>query len=598
VDPPSAPIEWTRSIVPSSGPGVGEAQTIEDNGPAMPVNRWMPGLAQFRNYRRELLAGDIAAGLSVAAVALPIAIAYAQIAQVPAEVGIYAAIFAPLGYALFGTSRQLIVNPDSAASALIAATLAPLAAVASDRYLDLSVALTILVGVLAIAGGALKLGVIANFLARPILTGYMNGIAASILVGQLGGLLGISIAANDFLPRIAEVFSRVTDAHASTIALGSSLLVVLAGLKRFVPALPGPLLAAILGIIATVFFGLEEQGVALVGQVPAGVPLPRLPQLSASDLPQLLAGASSMALVSYCSMMPTARSFATRRGYTLNASQEFVALGVANLASGLGQGFVVSGADSRTAVADAAGGQTQLTGIVAAAAMALVLVFLTGPLALLPKTALSAIVIAAVVGMFDVRSPLRYYRIHPVEGVVSVVTTIAVIGFGLLPGLLIALLIGFLRLLMLSSFPHDAVLGVLDSPAGVRASDDPDARRLPGLVIYRFDSALLFYNADYFRERLQAAVAAETTPVRWIVIDAESMPLLDLTGVEVVDELRQAFAARGIVFAIARAKGRCLETLTAAGLRHAIGEARMFATVRDAVAAFRTEASETASAPR
>ncbi|HSC26140.1 MAG TPA: SulP family inorganic anion transporter [Vicinamibacterales bacterium] len=550
------------------------------------TNPWMPGLALFRTYRREWLASDVRAGLSVAAVAVPIAIAYSQIAGVPPEVGIYSAIFPPLAYAMFGTSRQLIVNPDSAAAALIASTLAPLAAVGTRRYLDLSVALALAVGLLSVAGGVLKLGVVANFLARPILTGYTNGIAATILVGQLSGFLGMPLEATAFVPRILEALGRISDAHGPTAALGLSLFVLLRLLKRYAQGLPGPLVAAVLAVMATMAFGFGDRGVALVGSVPAGFPAPRLPRVTAGDLTQLFAGACSMALVSYCSMMPTARSFATRRGYALNANQEFVALGAANLASGLGQGFVVSGADSRTAVGDAAGGKTQLTGIVAALAMSAVLIFLTGPLALLPRTALSAIVISAVVGMFDLRSPMRYFRIHPVEGVVSVVTTAGVIALGLLPGLLVALVVGFLRLLMLASYPHDAVLGVVETPAGLHASDDVNARRITGLVMYRFDSALLFFNADYFRERLRAAVDAESTPVQWVLIDAESMPLMDLTGAAVIDEMRRELAQKGIVLAVARAKGRFLETLERSGLRDAIGERHMFATMRDAVEAF------------
>lgn len=550
------------------------------------VSRFLPGLTRLRSYRSEWFRNDLVAGLSVAAVGVPIAIAYAQLAGFPPEVGIYSAIFPPVAYALFGTSRHLIVNPDSATCAIIAATLAPLAVPNTPRYSELSVVLAGFVGVLCVAGGLARFGVIANFLARPILTGYMNGIAASILVGQLGPLSGVSLAADGFFRRIIEVAWRVGEVHLPTIALGVSLLVLLRALKRVSPRLPAPLVVAILAVAATIVFQLDRQGVAVVGPVPAGFAFPHLPRIDPSGLGQLLAGACGIVLVSYCSMMPSARGFAAKHGYTVDANREFIALGAANLAAGLGQGFVVSGADSRTVVADAAGGRTQVTGLVAAATMALVLLLLTEPLALLPTTALAAIVISAVIGLFDVRSLRRYYHVSRAEFLVSIVTTLGVVTLGLLPGLLLAVGLAMLNLLRLVSFPHDAVLGIVHTKTGAYATEEAEGQRFPGLLIYRFDAALLFFNADYFKQRVRTVVAEADSAPEWLLFDAESVLILDVTGAQALEDIRGELERRGIVLAIARPKGGFRNMLEQSGLMTTIGSTHIFETVREGVVAF------------
>ncbi len=547
---------------------------------------WLPGLTQLRAYRSQWLGSDLVAGLSVAAVGVPIAIAYAQIAGFPPEVGIYSAIFPPIAYALFGTSRHLIVNPDSATCAIIAATLAPLAMPRTDRYGELSVVLALAVGVLCVMGGLLRLGIVANFLARPILTGYMNGIALSILVGQLGPLFGFTLGSDGFFRRVFEVVSRVGDAHIPTLVLGAGLFVALRVLKHAAPRAPAPLIVAIVGIVVAIALDLDERGVALVGAVPAGFAAPRLPSASLSDLPHLVWGACAITLVSYCSMMPSARGFAAKHGYAVNANQEFAALGAANIAAGLGQGFVVSGADSRTAVGDAAGAKTQVTGLVAAAAMAAVLLFFTGPLGYLPMTALAAIVISAVIGLFDVASLRRYFRVSRSEFFISLVTTLGVVTLGLLPGILIALGLAMLKLVALVSFPHDAVLGIVDTETGAHATEDPEGRQVPGLIIYRFDAALLFFNADHFKERVRAVVAASEPKPEWFLFDAESVLILDFTGAEALEAVQAELGRQGIVLTIARAKGLFKVGLERTGLAETIGAGRLFSTVRAAVRAF------------
>jgi high affinity sulfate transporter 1 len=549
------------------------------------IDKRVPGLRALREYRRELFGSDVVAGLSVAAVAVPIGIAYAQLAGFPPQTGLYSAIFPLIAYAFFGTSRQLIVNPDSAACAIVAATLAPLAAGDPLRYNDLSVTLALLVGVFCIAGGLLHLGVLANFLSRPILTGYMNGIALSILVGQIGPLFGFAVPGDGFFRKLAHFVLGLDQTHLLTFATGASVFVLLRALKHLAPRIPAPLVAVVVAIAAAFFFDFARRGVAVVGVVPSGLPLPRVPSsVAPNELGTLALDACGIVLVSFCSMMPTARGFAAKNGYRIDANQDFIALGMSNLASGLGQGFVVSGADSRTAVGVAAGGKTQVTSIVAAAAIAAVLMFLTGPLAYLPRAALAAIVISAVIGLFDLVPLIYYYRVSRAEFYMSIVATLGVITLGVLPGILITVGLALLRLVSLAANPHDAVLGIIDDPTGGYASDEPDARKIPGLTIYRYNASIVFFNADHLKDRVRALLA-ESSP-SWLLIDAGPSPVLDVTGAEALDTLRGELAGRGIVLAIARPHGLFRTILDLSGVSERIGSERLFPTVREGVNAF------------
>jgi high affinity sulfate transporter 1 len=547
---------------------------------------WIPGLRLLRTYRREWFPSDVIAGVSVAAVALPVGMAYARVAGFPLVVGIYSSILPLVAYALFGSSRQLIVNPDAAACAIVAATLAPIAAGGTARYADLSIALSLLTGLLCIVGGFVGFGAIASFLSRPILTGYLNGIALSIIAGQLDTLLGFDVPSGGFFLTVARVASRLGETHLATLAVGLALLVLLRALKRFAPRVPAPLVAAVLGIGAVYVFGLDRQGIAVVGPVPAGFPAPRIPEVHAGELWTLILGASGIVLVSFCSMMTTARGFAAKNGYLIDARQDMIALGACDLASGLTRGFVVSGAASRTAVADAVGGKTQVTGLVAAATMAAVLLFLTAPLAYLPSPALAAILISAVLGLFDFASLRGYYRLSKPELRHSVVAMLGVMTVGVLPGILLAVGLALLRLLRLASNPHDAVLGLVEARDGTLTTEEGGGRTIPGLVIYRFDASLVFFNADSFKSRVLALNDSTGAPPRWLLLNAESVPFLDVTGAETLEALRGELAARGTVLAIARAKGLFRAMLEKAGVAEKIGEEHLFRTVQSAVEAF------------
>jgi high affinity sulfate transporter 1 len=516
---------------------------------------YMPGLEIFSRYDRSWLRSDLGAGLSVAAIALPVGIAYADLVGVPAVVGMYSAIFPLLAYALFGSSRQLMTGPDAATCIIVAASLGPLAGGDPERYLALMVILTLMTGILYVVAGFSRLGFIANFLSQPILTGYLNGIALIIIAGQLQKLFGYSGSEEEFFPKLTEFIVQLDDSHLPTLVLGLSLLTVLIILRRISPRLPAALIVVIVGIAVVVLLGLDQSGVAVLGSVPAGLPSLHIVTFEATTFKTLFADAAGIALVSFTSGVLTAKSFARRNRYEINANQELIAFGASNIASGLAQGFPVTGADSRTAVNNAMGGKTQLVGIVAAGSMLLILFFLTEPLGYVPTAALAAVIMVSAVGLFDFKELRNLYEVSHRELLLSVATTLGVLILGVLPGVLLAVALSLFWLLTVVSRPHDGVLGRVKGIKGFHnLADFPDATTIPGLLLYRFEANLVFFNADYFRDRVRATIAAAKTPVEWVVVDASSINVVDITALQKIDELREELAAQGIVLAVARAK--------------------------------------------
>jgi high affinity sulfate transporter 1 len=502
------------------------------------------------------LRGDLAAGLSVAAVALPVGIAYSYLAGVPPVIGMYAAIFPLFAYALFGSSRQLMTGPDAATCIMAAAIIGPLAAGDPERYQALMVVLTLCSGLIYIVAGIGRLGFIANFLSLPILTGFLNGIALIIVVGQLSKLFGYPGEADGFFPKLIELVEKIDTTHTPTLILGIGLLIGLAALRRLAPRLPHALVIVLIGIALVVALELEAQGVALLGSVPAGLPPAfHMPKLNLAQTETLLIDAAGLVLVSFTSGILTAKSFAQRNRYQINPHQELIGFGACNIASGLAQGFPVTGADSRTAVNNAMGGKSQLVGIVAGGVMLLVLFFLTEPLAHLPHAALAAVIIVSAAGLFDFSTLRKLYEISRLELLFSAGTTLGVLILGVLPGVILAVVLSLLMLLAISSRPPDAVLGRVPGMKGFHSCKDyPEARTIPGLLLYRFDANVVFYNADYARERILAAIAASDTPVEWVVIDASPVNVVDVTALKKIDDLREELQARGILLAIAREK--------------------------------------------
>lgn len=551
------------------------------------LSRWLPGLANLLHYRAEWFRPDLQAGLSVAAIQIPIAIAYAQIVGLPPQVGLYACILPMIVYALVGSSRQLMVGPDAATCAMVAGAVAPLAMGDPERLAQLSVIVTVLVGLMLIAAGLARAGFIASFFSRPILIGYLNGIGLSLLAGQLGKVVGFKIEGDGFVLSVINLVERLGEIHWLTLIIGVAGLALLIWLPRRYPRLPAALVTVAIATALAGLFGLDRFGVAVLGPVPAGMPTLAWPQTNLEEMKSLLRDALGIATVSFCSAMLTARSFAARHGYSINANHEFLALGVSNLAAGASQGFAISGADSRTAVNDMVGGKSQLVGIIAAVVIALCLLLFTVPMAWIPQAALGAVLLMAGWGLIDVQSLRKIYTLSRFEFWLCILTTVGVLGVGVLPGIIIAVTLAILRLLYSIYQPTDAVLGWAPGIEGqVDIRRHQDARTVPGLVVYRFDDAILFFNADYFKMRLLDAVQQEQTP-RAVLFDAEAVSSIDVSGIAALREVRETLMAQGIVMGIARARGRFLRMLVRSGLAREIGSELLYGSVRAGIRAYR-----------
>jgi len=532
------------------------------------------------------------AGLSVAAVALPVSVAYAQLAGFDPVVGLYSSILPLVAYALFGTSRQLIVNPDAAVCAMIAAAVAPLAGGNSELYWSLSVTVTFLAGLFCVTASFLRLGAMADFLSKPILVGFLNGIAISICLGQIGKLLGFSVESKRMIPQLLEIFAKLPQIQLPTLAVGAASMAMLIGMVRFLPRLPSALITLIAAGTVVALFGLDRYGIAILGPIPAGLPALRLPTFPVDDVPSLLGSAAGLALVLFSSGMLSARSFALKGRYEINADRELAAFGAANLASAISQGFAVTGADSRTAVADAAGGRTQVTGLVAAASIGVVLLFLTGPLQYVPIAALGALLMFASLSLFDIRTLREIWRIDRLEVGLAAITTLGVVTVGAINGILIAVSLALVRFVQGTARPKDEVLGAVDGLPGLHSTEQhPDARTFPGLVLYRFDGPLTFFNSDYFRTRALAVADAAGPGLQQFVIDAIPISKIDLTGLYALRDLREKLNARGTTLILAGRKTELLIWFRQAGLYRPEHENWIFPTLRQALKAYQREIS-------
>ena len=552
------------------------------------LERFAPGLAALLGYRRADLAQDLTAGLSVAAVALPVGVAYAQLAGFSPVVGLYASILPLLAYALFGTSRQLIVGPDAATCALVAATVAPLAGGDPALYLSLSVALAALAGLFCIGASFLRLGALADFLSKPILVGFLNGISLYILVGQLGKLFGFPLDAQGILPKLVELMTKFGQTHWPTLAVGGMTFAVLWLSGRFLPRLPAALVALVVAALVVAVFGLDTRGVAVIGAVPAGLPELRLPHVPLDLIDELAGAAAGLALVSFSSMMLTARGFAAKNHYEIDVDREFAALGAANLAAALSQSFAISGADSRTAMADAAGGRTQVTGLVAAATIALVLLFLTEPLSYVPIAALGAVLITASLSLLDLRTLRELDRLDRRELVLSLLATVGVIWVGAIEAILIVVILALLRFVQLTSRPPVDILGEVDGLSGFHSiARHPEARTEPGLVLLRFNAPLEFVNAHYFKQQAQAAIRLAGPDLEWLVLDALPLTQLDVTGYDALQSLSRILHERGAELVAAGRLTETQEWRAAKGLGSSRVVDRHFATLSQAVKDYR-----------
>lgn len=549
---------------------------------------WLPGTAQFTGYQRSWLRGDVLAGVTVAAYLVPQVMAYATVAGLPPVAGLWAALV-PMGvYALLGSSRQLSVGPESTTALMTATALAPLVVGDPARYAAMAAMLALLVGAICLAAGLCGLGFLADLLSRPVLVGYMTGVAVIMISGQLDKVSGVEVTGDEFVDQIRSFASGLGSAHVPTVVLSAAVLALLLLLYRIAPRFPGPLVAVLAATAVVWLFSLEDKGIRVVGGIPAGLPRPTLPPVAMTELLALAIPAAGIAVVAFSDNALTARTFAARKGDTIDAGAELRALGICNLTTGVTQGFPVSSSGSRTALGDTVGSRTQLYSLVMLATVLLVMLAGRNLLEHFPMAALGALVVYAALRLIDAAEFRRLARFRRSELFLAVATTVAVLGFGVLYGVLVAIALSLMDTLRRIARPHDSVLGYVPGVAGMHDVDDyPDARPVPGLVVYRYDAPLFFANAENFRERALAAVEAADGPVEWFVLNAEAQVDPDLTAVDALEQLRRDLTARGIVFAMARVKSDLRDDLVAAGFIDRVGADRIFPTLPTAVEAFR-----------
>lgn len=564
-------------------PGIGK----KPGGWRHRLARFAPGLPDLLNYRRADLPSDLIAGLSVAAVALPVGVAYAQLAGFRPEFGLYASILPLVAYALFGTSRQLIVGPDAATCAIVAAAVGPLAAGNADLYVSLSMALAFIAGVFCIGARFFRLGALADFLSKPILVGFLNGMALSIALGQIGKIFGFSITREGIVPRLVEFASNLGLTHLPTLAIGASAFAVLAISPKVFPRLPAALAAMIVTAVMVKLLGLDAAGVKVIGVVPAGLPAVRIPSVPFEFLPHLCAEAAGVALIGFSSMMLTARSFAAKNKYEIDVDQEFAALGAAEIAAALSQGFAVSGADSRTAMSDAAGGRTRATGLFTAMSVAAVLLFFTGPLQYVPVAALGAVLVKAAFSLLDIRALKTFWQWDRRELALSLLATLGVAAVGAVQAILVAVILALLRFVRLVSRPRVEILGSVAGLPGLHSTArHPNATTISGLLLFRFNAPIVFFNAPFFKRSVLEAAEAAGPNLRWFVVDMIPVTMIDITGLQAASDVIEILRGRGVTFIAA---GRETEWRQWAESRRLKSVYRSFPTLRSAMKGYERE---------
>jgi high affinity sulfate transporter 1 len=550
--------------------------------------QWLPGLHTLRRYEAAWLPSDIFAGLVLATMLVPVGIAYAAASGLPGIHGLYATIVPLLIYALFGPSRILVLGPDSALAAVILGVVAPLSGGDPLRAATLAGMMAIVSGTVCIVAGVARLGFMTELLSKPIRYGYMNGIALTVLTSQLPKLFGFSIESEGPLRSLWAVASAILEGKANWLAfaIGLGTLTVILLLKNH-KWLPGILIAVVAATAVVGALDLARYGVKVLGPLPQGLPGFAIPQIGYADILPVLTGGGAIALVSFADTSVLSRSYAARLGTSVDPNQEMVGLGAANLATGFFQGFPISSSSSRTPVAEAAGARTQLTSVVSAVAIALLLLVAPNLLRHLPTAALAAVVIASAISLIEFTDLKRIYRIQQWEFWLSIVCFIGVAALGAIPGIGLAIVIAIAEFLWDGWRPHSAVLG---RAHGVKGYHDitryPDARLIPGLVLFRWDAPLFFANAEFFKERALDAVAKSPTPARWLVVAAEPVTSVDVTAADILAELDETLHARGMELCFAELKDPVKDKLKRFGLFTQFGERYFFPTIGAAVSRF------------
>ncbi|WP_152223467.1 SulP family inorganic anion transporter [Pseudomonas sp. SCB32] len=550
--------------------------------------RWLPGLVTLLHYQRAWLPKDIAAGLVLTTMLVPVGIAYAEASGVPGIYGLYATIIPLLAYALFGPSRILVLGPDSALAAPILAVVVQYAASDPQRAIAIASMMALVSGVVCMVAGLLRLGFITELLSKPIRYGYMNGIALTVLISQLPKMFGLSVDSQGPLRDLWHLAQAVLEGRANwpSFAVGASSLVLILLLKPY-QRLPGILIAVVLATLSVSLFDLGSMGVKVLGELPQGLPSFSFPWLTGINLTEIVLGGIAVALVSFADTSVLSRTYAARMKTPVNPNQEMFGLGVANLASGLFQGIPISSSSSRTPVAEAAGSRTQLTGIIGALAVTLLLLVAPNLMQHLPNSALAAVVIAAALGLFEFADLKRIFRMQPWEFWLSITCFVGVAVFGAIPGICIAVAISVIEFLWDGWRPHYTVLGRVD---GIRGYHDvsryPQARRIPGLVLFRWDAPLFFANAEQFQNQVLEAVDQSPTAVQRLVIAAGPVTSIDVTSADMLAELDKALEVRGVELQFAEMKDPVKDKMKQFELFEGLGESAFHPTLGAAVDAY------------
>lgn len=556
------------------------------------MTRRFPIFGGFAGFRPEWLRFDVTAGLAVAAVAIPSAIAYPAIAGLPVEVGIYASILPLVAYAFFGPSHKLMLGPDAATMTVLAAAMAAIPAASADERVATAAALALTVGVMSLIASAAGLGAIAAFLSRPILIGFISGVSISIMLGQIGRLTGVKIDADGLVGPLIEVLRKFELIHWPSVTLGMTMLALLLILPRLRFPIPGPLVVVVISAIASYLFDFEGRGIRVVGGLPDTLPALSLPTNAGLPLRELLLGAGAVWLVSVSSGLVGARSFGVRGDFAIDANRELAGIGAANIASGLFSGFPVTVSDSRTAINLSAGARSQLSGLVAAGALTVLLLYLNQALYVLPVPALGAILVAAALNLIDLSGLRDTWRISRIEFVFALISMWGAISLGVLSGVVIAIAGTLLHMLLKEMRPRDALLGrVPGRPGFYKLHRTLEARPIPGLGIYLVQGSVLFFNAEYVTARIERVVDAAEPRLEWLVIDASAIAQVDSTAAAMLMELHKRLAGRGVTLAVAELHRDPADILGRSGFLDALGPELIFDELEDAVRAFEVRPS-------
>ncbi len=548
------------------------------------LSRAIPVSVDIRRYRPHTARGDVVAGLTVAALALPSAMAWGELAGLSPVNGLYALLLPVVVYALLGSSKQLIIGPEGSISALVAAAILPLAVAGSDNAAELAAMLALLVAACFLIARLLRLGWLGDYFSRPVLIGYIHGVLIVLIIGQIGKLLGLDISARDPFPRLWEVIRELGTISWTTTAVSVVALGVLLPMRFLVPRFPTPLVVVVGSLALSRALDLQAHGVAVVGSIPAGLPSVDVPLPPLGDVANLLPAAAGIFAVSFADEILTARAFAGKNGEHVRASQELLTMGAANAAAGLTQGFPLGASGSRTAVNDSMGGRTQVVSLISVGTVAIILVFLTGPIEYLPKAVLAAVVVSAAIGLVDPDALRALWMTDRVELAIAGVTAGGVIAFGVLQALIFAVGLTIVDVVRRSARPHDAVLGWVEKLGRYgNVAVYRSARVTPGVVVYRLDDRLFFANARYVKGRVREAVAGAPSPAQWLVFDAETMAHVDSTGLEALEDLTRGLRDDHVRLVFARLKAGPKRMFDESGLTDTVGADWFFPTVRAAV---------------